>query len=164
VVDTSGYVHLPAVRLGPEVDIRAYYADEYARAWAWYYYGYYGADIARAVARGITGSVLPGSRKAPDPVKRTQVAVQLLGTNRSKCHWLSHGHFVSVHADRGKCDKPVWQDAKMTFKPHNKLVFKFLLPKALPHGRYHAIGRAILKSGISNHTYPPGIDSVTFTR
>jgi hypothetical protein len=51
----------------------------------------------------------------------------------------------------------------MTFKPHDKLDFQFLLTHGLPHGRYDVIARAILKSGITNHTFRPGVNSLTFT-
>jgi hypothetical protein len=129
---------------------------------------YTGAGSVASVAaggslRGFTGEVLPGSPSAPDPVVKTQVAVQQLGAPRGKCRWLLNGKIVNRPADRGKCDQPVWQNAPMTFKAKNVLTFRFSLPKSLPHGRYGAIARATLKSGITNHTYPPGIDAVQFT-
>jgi hypothetical protein len=118
-----------------------------------------------ANARGaLRGTVLPGSPKAPDPVVKTQVAVQQLGNKGGKCRWLSKGKIVSRRANHGACDQPVWQNAPMTFKPKSVLSYEFPLPKALPHGRYEAIGRATLKSGVTNHTYPVRIDRVTFRR
>jgi hypothetical protein len=113
-------------------------------------------------ARHLQGTVSPGSRNAPDPVASTQVAVQMLGAPRGTCRWLAKGRIVSRPADKGKCDQPLWQNAPMTFKPKSVLTFRFRLPKALPHGRYDAIARATLKSGITDHTYPPGIASVRF--
>jgi hypothetical protein len=114
-------------------------------------------------ARHLQGAVSPGSRNAPDPVASTQVAVQMLGAPHGKCRWLAKGKIVSRPADKGKCDQPLWQNAPMTFKPKSVLTFQFGLPKSLPHGRYDAIARATLKSGITDHTYPPGIASVQFT-
>ena len=118
--------------------------------------------IASGSGRVLGGTVLPGSRKAPDPVVSTQVAVQQLGAPHGKCRWLSNGKIVSRPAEKGKCDQPLWQNAPMTFKPKSVLTFRFRLPKTLPHGRYDAIARATLKSGITDHTYPPGIASVRF--